>query len=246
MGNYRQHLTFSSVLGGVYAWVAYILGGIHWVYGSVAALLTTISGLLPDLDHPMGVELRGLTGILGVLASVAVWHRVGRHEPDLAFEVHLWCVVLTFLGVRYGLRRTLARLMVHRGISHSLPTCAAWGAATFLYYPSSYPVIRAMMAMAVVLGFFSHLVLDEMFSVNLHGARVKASFGTAIKLWAPSPWATLGMYALLSYLSWRVIQQWPEGSLSDLLAEHVEPVKVPWPASWGGRGEVPATKVKLP
>ncbi len=158
-----------------------------------------------------------------------MWNRLARQEPDLAFELHLWAVVLTYVFIRYGMRRVLAKLMVHRGISHSLPTCAAWGMAAYLYYPSTHPLIRVMMASAVVLGFMSHLILDEMFSVDLNNAKIKTSFGTAIKLWAPSPWATLGMYALLSYLSWRVIQDWPDETFQQLLGERIEPLKIPWP-----------------
>ena len=67
-----------------------MLAGIHWLYGSVAALLTTLSGLLPDLDSDSGVELKGFTGILGVLAAVAVWEawasssrRAGLRGPPL-------------------------------------------------------------------------------------------------------------------------------------------------------------------
>ncbi len=71
-----------------------------------------------------------------------------------------------------------------------------------------------MMGLAVIVGFFSHLLLDEICSVDLRGARVNKAFGTAIKLWAPNPWTTLLMYALLSYLAWRVIQVWPEGPLT--------------------------------
>src|SRR4051794_12464764 len=52
LGNYRQHITFAGCLGVAYAWAAYVLAGIHWMYGSVAALLATLSGLLPDLDSP--------------------------------------------------------------------------------------------------------------------------------------------------------------------------------------------------
>ena len=63
MGNYRQHITFAGVLGIGYAWAAYLLGGVHWLYGTVAALLATLGGLLPDLDSPSGVELKGFTGI---------------------------------------------------------------------------------------------------------------------------------------------------------------------------------------
>lgn len=211
MGNYRQHITFASVLGAGYAGAAFLLAGIHWLYGSVAWLLATMAGLLPDLDSDSGVQLRGLTGLLGVLMAVAVWDRVGQVDPPLAFEVHLWVTLLSFLAVRHGLRRAMARLTVHRGMSHSLPTCAVWGAITYLYYPSDRHVLRLMMALAVMLGFFSHLLLDEICSVDLRGIRVNRAFGTAMKLWARSIPATLAVYLALSYLAYRVIEVWPEG-----------------------------------
>ena len=127
MGNYRQHLTFASVLGVVYAGAACVLSGIHWLYGSVVILFTTLSGLLPDLDSDSGVEMKSFTGILGVLVAVAVWQRMGLVSPAPAFEYHLWAVVAAYAMVRHGLRRIAGKLTVHRGISHSLPTCAVWG-----------------------------------------------------------------------------------------------------------------------
>jgi membrane-bound metal-dependent hydrolase YbcI (DUF457 family) len=209
MGNYRQHITFASVLGAGYSVAALLMMGVHWFYGTVATLLTTLGGLLPDLDSASGVELKGFTGILGVLAAVAVWEAVGRAQPPPIFEVHLWSMVLAYIAVRHGLRRVLSRLSRHRGISHSLPTCAVWGIATYLFYPSHYHGLRLLMGGAVMVGFFSHLLLDEICSVDLKGARVNKAFGTAIKLWAPSPWATMAMYGLLSYLSWMAILRWP-------------------------------------
>ena len=210
MGNYRQHITFASFLGGAYSTGAWFVLGVHWFYGTVATLFTTLSGLLPDLDSATGVELKGFTGILGVLAALAVWDQVGKADPRPIFEVHLWAVVISFVLVRHGLRRVLSRLARHRGISHSLPTCAVWGLLTYLYYPSDYHGLKVLMAGAVMVGFLSHLLLDEICSVDLRGARVNKAFGSAIKLWAPSAWSTLAMYALLSYLSWLTIQRWPK------------------------------------
>src|SRR6476469_2517400 len=116
MGNYRPHIGLAGALGVAYAWAAFTWAGIHWVYGSVAALLATLGGLLPDLDHPIGVELKGFTGILGVLAA-AVWHLIDVAEPGRPFELRLWAVVLAYVLVRHGLRRVVSRLLVHRGIS---------------------------------------------------------------------------------------------------------------------------------
>ncbi len=240
MGNYRQHMTFASVVGVVYALGVSTLAGVHWVYGTVAALLTTLGGLLPDLDHPVGTQLKGFTGILGVLAAMAVWHRVARSIPEMPFELHMWMAVLAYIFVRHGLRRTLAKMMVHRGISHSFPTCAVWGAAAFLYYPSDSTIVRLLMASAVTLGFLSHLVLDEMFSVELSGARVKRSFGTAMKFWAPSLPATMAMYLLLSFLAYRVVEDWPDRTLAQVLAEAPPPLRVPWDEIQALRVEVKA------
>jgi len=237
MGNYRQHIGFAGFLGVAFAWGASVGAGLHWLYGSVAALLATLGGLLPDLDHPIGVELKGFTGILGVLAALLAWLHI---QPDMPFEVHLWAVVLAYMLVRYGLRRVLARLMVHRGISHSFPTCAVWGSLTYLYYPTERFTLRLVMAAAVMLGFLSHLVLDEICSVDLRGARIKRSFGTALKFWAASPWATAAMYAILAALAHRVIRSWPDGPfrLDAVPAPHLPPLRWPeWlprrvPAGW--------------
>src|SRR5258708_33460492 len=120
MGNYRQHVGFAGALGSVYAVATYMLAGIPWLYGTIALILATLSGLLPDLDHPIGVELKGFTGILGVLWALAVWEHISRNDPRLPFELHIWAVFATYVLIRYGLRKLLAKLMVHRGISHSI------------------------------------------------------------------------------------------------------------------------------
>lgn len=238
MGNYRQHLTTAGVTGALFAWGVNALTGLHWLYGSVVALLATMSGLLPDLDHPVGVELKGLTGVLATITALAVWHHLGRHDPDFPFELHLWSVVIAYALVRFGLRSTLARLMVHRGISHSVPTCFVWGALTYLYYPSSYHIIRVWMSLAVMLGFLSHLVLDEAFSVDLNNQRIKTSFGTALKFWAPSALSTLAIYAVLFYLVRQVVDTWPSEPIQAVFSEPVPEPKIPWPEGldWPGPG----------
>jgi hypothetical protein len=228
MGNYRQHLAFASTLGVGYSAAAFLLAGLHWLYGTVAILLATLGGLLPDLDSPSGVELKGFTGILGVLGALAVWQEVGQVHPPPVFEIHLWSVVVTFVVIRHGLRRFMGHLTVHRGISHSFPTMAVWTELTYLHYPSSSHLVRLMMGAAVAIGFFSHLLLDEICSVDLKGARLNKAFGTAMKFWAPSIWSTLAMYGALSFLTYQAVQQWPDDPLENGTEIHLPS----WPAGW--------------
>lgn len=209
MGNYRQHLGFATVFGVTYAGLLFALAGVHWIYGTVAAMLSILGGLLPDVDSDSGMEMKTFTGIMGVLGSVAVWKMLDVAAPGLPFELHLCVIVLTYVGVKWGLKHIVGKLTVHRGMCHSLPTGCVWGALTYLYYPTDHHGVRVTMSVGVMLGFLSHLLLDEMCSVDLKGARVNKAFGTALKFWSNSAWSTLIVYAMLGYLSWRVIDLWP-------------------------------------
>ena len=54
----------------------------------------------------------------------------------------------------------------------------------------------------MLLGFFSHLLLDEIWSVQLRSGRlnIKKSFGTALKFWGKDSWANFAVYATLAVL----------------------------------------------
>ncbi len=217
MGNFRQHVGFAGFLGIFLAWGAQVVLGLHWIYGSVAALLTTFGGLLPDLDSESSVQLRGFTGLLGVLAAVAFWHGVNDLGLLIPFELQLWGAILSFVLVRHGLRRGLAYFTVHRGMHHSIPAALSWGGVTYLLYPSNSDSIRIIMSIAVMLGSLSHLFLDEICSVDLRGRRINKSFGTAMKFWSKSLGATLTAYFILGIVTWQVINHLPAHLLSERL-----------------------------
>jgi hypothetical protein len=89
------------------------------------------------------------------------------------------------------------------------------------------------MAMAVMLGFLSHLILDEICSVDLQGVRVNKAFGTALKFWAPSTFSTIFVYLLLSFLCWKIIKAWPDNEpIPTNLASPAPDWPYEWPRSW--------------
>jgi hypothetical protein len=84
---------------------------------------------------------------------------------------------------------------------HSIPAMGIAGLLVFLAYDSPSLWLRGYLAVGVMVGFLSHLVLDELCSVNFMGARVSKSAGTALKLYSSSWSATLACYMFLSGLA---------------------------------------------
>jgi hypothetical protein len=163
---------------------------------------------------------------------------LAHSKVGIPIEAEIWAVVLTYYAVKHGLRKLASKLMIHRGISHSIPTLAVWVLLVYLHYPSDLHQLRVAMAVAVGLGVLSHLVLDEMFSVDLRNNHIKRSFGTALKLWSQSIWSTLGIYVLLSYLVWTSLEQWPNEPISNLVMQPIPAPRVPWPETKEGIDQV--------
>ena len=90
---------------------------------------------------------------------------------------------------------------------HSLPAAAIFGEIAYLL-ASGDDMLRLYKAGAVVLGYMSHLILDEIWSIEWsHGLHFKSSFGTALKLFGHNWGANLSTYAKLSVLTMLIFFQ---------------------------------------
>lgn len=165
--------------------------------GAACFGLGTLGGMLPDIDAERSVPTRVIFGALAAAAAVVVG--LGLYGRSAGWLVVGLAAVVSFLMVRVGLRGFTAWLCVHRGLVHSLPFAALVGA---LAVQVGWRGFNLATTPAWLLGFFLtggfviHLVLDEMSSVDLLGARVKRSFGTAFKLGSRRQWiGTAGLYA---------------------------------------------------
>jgi membrane-bound metal-dependent hydrolase YbcI (DUF457 family) len=108
-----------------------------------------------------------------------------------------------YLAVRFGVAELFKRYTVHRGMWHSLPACVACGLVAFLIVSGQDLVVRAFKSAAVSLGFFTHLVLDELWSFQLRSGHlhVKRSLGTALKCFSRDRRANLAVYATTALLT---------------------------------------------
>lgn len=214
MASFHGHITASSALG--LAVGAFGSWHLHYDWGVVffAAALTTIGGMLPDLDSESGIPVREMFGLAGVLAPLLLAERV--RQLGYRSEELLVLLGATYLLVRYGVAAIFKHFTVHRGMFHSIPAMLIAGMVVFLMHRSDHVMgaeelqKRFYLAAGTMLGFLSHLILDELFAVDLMGFVPKLNHfaGSALKFTSASWPATLVTYTILlalGYMTWTSI-----------------------------------------
>jgi hypothetical protein len=111
--------------------------------------------------------------------------------------------VSIYLFVRFGVTNIIRKYTVHRGMFHSIPACLTFAGLAFLLAGGTSVEVRYFKSGGVLIGFMSHLLLDEIYSVEWKGGRYrfKKSFGTAFKFWGDDAWANLTCYAKLAVVA---------------------------------------------
>ena len=208
MAGYRTHITVSGALGVGYGTAGFVLGGFSPTQGALAGILTWFSGMLPDLDSDSGRPVREVFSLLAAFAPFAMmphllaWSR-GNHETATLLSV------IVYVVIRYGGAGLLNRVSVHRGMFHSIPAMIIAGEVAFLAFTASSLGTRLLMSGGVCVGFFSHLVLDEIYSVEWSGVHVRLNkfAGSAVKFVGKSAIPNLITYSLLMVLTYASLVQ---------------------------------------
>lgn len=191
------------MVGAGYAYWGVSTQGMSIETGLLAAALCSVSGMLPDLDSDSGVPLRETSMFVAAIAPMLMIDRfqdLGMSHEAMALGAFAVYIAIRFIAVEFFKRYT-----VHRGMWHSLPAAASAGLAAYLVMPCPIESVRIFKSFAVFVGFMTHLVMDEIWSIDMRNARLKRSFGTALKFFGNNALANLSAYAklfLLVYLVW--------------------------------------------
>lgn len=197
MAGFETHIGTSTALG-----IAYAAGG--WYLGLplescvLAGGLCSMAGMLPDLDSDSGVPVREMMSLTAATVPLLLYERF--QALGVSHETLVVMLGGAYLAIRFGVGQIFKRYTVHRGMWHSIPAMLTAGFLAFLLASGSDVMIRGFKAVGVMLGFFSHLALDEIWSLGVRGGKlsVKRSFGTALKFWGKDRWANWIAYANLA------------------------------------------------
>lgn len=182
MANFSTHIGAGTVVSGALATLT-LAADVVAPENLVAVTLAGVLGsILPDIDLKDSRPSKAMFAGLGVFFSFAVLFATAT-KYSIA---ELWILWLgTLVGIRYGLHTIFHRLSVHRGVWHSILAgvfCSVATAIAFYHLLGRPEGVAWLAAGFMMIGYLTHLILDEMYSVDVMDTRIKASFGTALKL----------------------------------------------------------------
>lgn len=196
MAGFRMHVTVSSLCGCGYAGAG-VLYGFQLDTAILGGAMCGFAGMLPDLDSDYGTPLRETMAFTAATMPMLLLHRFQSLllRPD---EIALLGIAV-YLFMRFGVTNMVRKYTVHRGMFHSIPAGLIFAGIAFLVCGGDDLTDRYFKSGAIFAGFMSHLILDEIYSVEWKSGawRLKKSSGTAVKLWGDDSWANFSCYAKL-------------------------------------------------
>jgi len=181
MANFTTHIAVGTLVAGALGTLTLAADVVAPENVVAVTMAGTLGSVLPDIDLQKSRAGRGMFAGLAVFFSFAVLFTFVTK-----FSIaELWILWLgAMVGVRYGLYAIFHRLSVHRGNWHSLLAgllVAALTAIVFKYVFGRHEGVAWLAGGFMFIGYLVHLILDEIYAVDITGRRLKNSFGTALK-----------------------------------------------------------------
>lgn len=182
MANFNTHITGAAAFSGLLSTMFLKAGFVSIPEAFVLAFGGMVGGILPDIDlkhsHPSKIVFTTLAVLIAL-----TW--VFSSNAALSV-VELWIFGLAlFLVIRYPVWAVFHRFTVHRGSLHSVAAALMFAVVSVVLAHRSFnqeAEFAWFVGLFIFIGCLFHLLLDELYSVDFTGVRIKRSFGSAMKI----------------------------------------------------------------
>jgi len=196
MANFDMHLNTAAIISGALS-ISFV--GLHLIdiktsfYCFIAGV---IGGILPDIDHNYSIPIKLLKFILSNLVAFLV---IITYFNKLKFLelIGVWIGVLVLFE---GIFFLFKKFTTHRGIIHSVPMGVLFALLSILFLNKvlGFSIIKAyFVGLFLFIGYVIHLFLDEIYSIDISGRRLKNSFGSAFKFFSHNKIVDIFIYSLI-------------------------------------------------
>jgi membrane-bound metal-dependent hydrolase YbcI (DUF457 family) len=184
---------FLSKGGGWEVSILLLLLPLHYLLSRLTEKLFFPSGKVQRFSFRARAQAVTIAAISGLAIVLLVRTKI--------HFLQAWAIFLVIAVLIQVSQPLFQRMTVHRGIFHSIPAILIFTELVYLYMFRLPFDQRLVVTAAGFAGIFSHLLLDEIYSVDLENKRLKRSFGTALAFWKKrTPWLSGASYAISGVL----------------------------------------------
>lgn len=181
MADFNTHIFGAAAIVSLGATCCTKLLSLDMTDGLMLTVSGMIGGVLPDIDLKQSQPSRALFSVLGVISAMA-WIFA---NTELNTGIELWLGgVVVYLLVRFPMWWMFHTVTTHRGTLHSIIAAIMAGVlmcAIAWQYLETDELQSWLLGIFMTLGYLIHLTLDEIYSVDFTGVRIRRSFGSALK-----------------------------------------------------------------
>ncbi len=207
MANFNTHITVGILVTVVATISLNHIENVNVLTLSLMTFLGIVASMFPDIDLKTSKPFQFLKLIMYFSIPLFFIYKASINQIyflshfHASFETLSISIILISLVLNYMFLTLLSSLMIHRGIIHSIPFAFVTSIIVYeLALTLPYHVNSLYLSLSWLIGFLTHLTLDEMYSVDLMNIKMKKSFGTALSLLkCKNLSGTLLMYLFLAF-----------------------------------------------
>ena len=181
MANFNTHFMVASGESAVVSGTLLSMEVVSPEEAVIAFLLGIFGGLLPDIDSARSTAIKVGFNVFSLLVTaMVVFIKSSTYSLIEMFIV----AGFVFSGIRFTFLDFFRKISKHRGMFHSIPVAFIFGIVVSIlmqYFFSINSLVAWVYGFMITTGYFVHLILDEIYSVDLENKRMKKSAGTAMK-----------------------------------------------------------------
>ncbi len=212
MADFKTHARIGAFTAFGLTIFTYIMGWVGNFAISILIFFTAITGsILPDMDSDTGLPIQIIFGFYSYFAAGMAFYFIYKNGFHFAYAIV--APVLAYAFVQYAFQPWFKKQTKHRGIFHSTPAVLiSFFLTLFIVDFFKINILEKLsFSLALCLGYFTHLLLDELYSTSIFEGKlkIKRSFGTALDLGFNDTKTAVFSYLLLFlliFLTWPILK----------------------------------------
>jgi hypothetical protein len=200
VANFKTHFGVGATSSAILSGVLLSMEVLTPMEATVAFGIGTFGSLLPDIDADNSKSIEIAFTIISLLITILF---VFAKTAEYSIIELLVMSGAIFWTVRFGFIGIFRKISRHRGMFHSVPLGLIFGVGTAILMHNFFglnSLVSWIYGIMMSFGYIVHLILDELYSVDLGNRRVKKSAGTALKFFTPYQIQNLLIYITLGLL----------------------------------------------